>query len=531
MSIFFKHKQQNAITVVGHLLKSLKVKVSSQTLTKTLTEHPDYPNLSSISDCLSEWHLPNQAYQISKEGFDANDLYFPFIAHSNANGGRYFLVHNIENQNVIISDEQSNKKVLTEQEFLNLWSGIALHANKTAKSGEKDYIGKRAIEIFNHIKIPILLCICLSILIMQMNLKPLSWNYISLFIIKILGVATSVLLLLESVDANNPFIQNLCSLGKKNSCNAILKSDAAKLTAWLSWSEVGFFYFTGSFFAFLFVSKSISVLAWLSILAIPYTIYSISYQYRQKNWCILCCTVQVLLVLEFLTVTMSSFKDQLWPLEISNITILFTFIAFVIPVLSWSIFKSILLNAKQVRPLQQELKKFKYNTELFNQILTAQPKYGIGKELMPIMLGNPDAETVITMVSNPFCGPCAQAHQVLDEWLNYRDDIQIKILFSTADHDDDQKTKVSRHISALSLLNDTLLVEKALNDWYGQSSKKYEEWAKRYPVELGSELAEVTAKQKAWCELTEITFTPTILVNGYKLPAPYRLEDIKYLLS
>jgi uncharacterized membrane protein/uncharacterized protein YeaO (DUF488 family) len=528
---FFKPKKQNAISVVKYLLESLKVKVTKHTISKTLTEHPDYPNLSSICDSLSEWHLPNQAYNIKKADFDANDLYYPFIAHSKENGGRYLLVHHIQNQQVLISDEQGKNATLTEQEFLVKWSGIALHATATAKSGEKDYAGKRVTEIFNQVKLPLLLCIGIGILVKQIDPQLVGWSYLSLFVIKLLGIAISVLLLIQSVDANNPFIQNLCSLGKKNGCNAILKSDAAKLTPWLSWSEVGFFYFTGSCFTLLFVPAATSILAWLSVLALPYTIYSISYQYRHKNLCILCCSVQALLALEFLTVLLGSFKNQLWPLELGTSAILSTSIAFSIPVLTWSIYKNILLNAKKVKPLQQQLKKFKYNTELFQQILKAQPKYGIGNELMPIVLGNPKAETTITMVSNPFCGPCAQAHQVLDEWLSYRNDIQIKLIFSTADHDDDQKTKVARHISALSLLNDTLLIETALNDWYSQSSKKYDEWANRYPVELSEQLAEVTAKQKAWCELTEITFTPTILVNGYKLPAPYRLEDIKYLLS
>ena len=151
--------------------------------------------------------------------------------------------------------------------------------------------------------------------------------------------------------------------------------------------------------------------------------------------------------------------------------------------------------------------------------------------MMPLTLGNPNAETTITMVSNPFCGPCAKAHELLDDWLSYRDDIKLKIIFSTADSDDDEKTKVSRHISALALLKDTALVEKALNDWYSQSTKKYDQWALKYPVAHHDDLPEVTKKQKAWCELTEIMFTPTIFIDGYKLPEPYRLEDIKYLLS
>jgi len=32
---------------------------------------------------------------------------------------------------------------------------------------------------------------------------------------------------------------------------------------------------------------------------------------------------------------------------------------------------------------------------------------------------------------------------------------------------------------------------------------------------------------KAWCEKEGITHTPTIFINGYKLPKEYRIEDLK----
>ena len=86
------------------------------------------------------------------------------------------------------------------------------------------------------------------------------------------------------------------------------------------------------------------------------------------------------------------------------------------------------------------------------------------------------------MVSNPFCGPCATAHAELDQWLATRDDIKLKIIFTTADHDDDEKTKVARHATALSLLKDAQLLENALNDWYTQGSKNMKLGQKNIPL-------------------------------------------------
>jgi len=34
-------------------------------------------------------------------------------------------------------------------------------------------------------------------------------------------------------------------------------------------------------------------------------------------------------------------------------------------------------------------------------------------------------------------------------------------------------------------------------------------------------------KHEAWKEKTKLTATPTLLVNGYKLPDNYKIEDLK----
>jgi hypothetical protein len=35
---------------------------------------------------------------------------------------------------------------------------------------------------------------------------------------------------------------------------------------------------------------------------------------------------------------------------------------------------------------------------------------------------------------------------------------------------------------------------------------------------------------KEWCEEAEISFTPTIFINGRRLPEKYRIEELKYIL-
>ncbi|MBC6110621.1 thioredoxin domain-containing protein [Pedobacter fastidiosus] len=528
MANLFSRSKPNAVAVIELLLKTLNVKVSKTSIKTTLEEHPYFPSILSVSESLTDWYIENQVYQINKEEYNSDDLLFPLIAHLNVNGGVFILIHEINNKQIAYSNEIYSRVLMHEADFLKIWSGIALHAIAKTISGEKTYQINKIKDKFNFAKTPLLITLIIVFVFLDLNYNALSVGYVILLSLKFIGLVVSTLLLMYSINASNPLIQNLCSLGKKNNCNSILKSDAAKVTSWLTWSEVGFCYFICSLLSLRLIPSSIHILAWLNVFALPYTVYSINYQYKNKNWCILCCTVQLLLILEFVAniFTFDFFNIQLSPTLATSILL-----AFIFPILGWSLIKPVLMKAESANSLKQQLKKFKYNSTLFIQALKSQPKYNVSDELMPIALGNPNAETTITMVSNPFCGPCAKAHQLLDDLLSYRDDIKVKIIFSTADHDDDRRTKVSRHISALGLIKDTAFVQRALNNWYQQSSRNYEQWAIKYPIENNHSLNEVTRIQKAWCELTEITFTPTIFINGYKLPNPYQFEDIKYLLD
>lgn len=528
--ISFKKQQGNVEAVTQLLVKNLKVKVTGTTIKQCLTNHPDYPSLMAVDDCLTEWQVANAAYQTDYKNYDSKTMNYPFLAHIKTNGGNLILVYSIIGGEVLYGDEKNRKASMTEVDFLKKWSGTWLYADADEASGEANYKSSDLKEKLDNARTPLLILLAILAVLINVNYQTLAPSYALMLFFKLTGLSTGILLLIQSIDASNPLVQNLCGLNSKNNCNAILKSEAAKVTSWLTWSEVGFFYFAGSLLTLVINPNSLTVLAWINLFTLPYTVYSINYQYRQKNWCILCCTIQVLLWLEFLTSIgfgLITFKQA----DLTPYTLFLSLFCFLLPIATWAFLKPFFSKASQVSSLKQQLNKFKYNSELFIQALENQPHYAVPEDLMPIILGNPLAENIITMVSNPFCDPCAKAHQQLDEWLRQRNDLQLKIIFTTADHDDDEKTKMARHINALAKSNNMAFVENALSDWYAQTQKKYDTWAEQYPVSLNGDINKVTERQKAWCELAEIAFTPTILVNGYKLPEPYKLEDIKYLIN
>lgn len=518
----------NTVFVLNFLIKKLKIPVSSYTIEKDLQDHPDYPSMLSLMDCLTSWNIPNEAYKINKETCNIKELPFPFVAHLQRNGGEFVFVQRIDDDLVSFSNEMEQNGKLKLSDFFKFWDGVILYAEKDQSSGEKEYSQSLIKGFINEARFPFLVFILLCSIFYTVDLGGESLFYLVLLLLKLIGVGAGSLLLMHSINTSNPFIKNLCSIGKKNDCNAILKSDAAMVTSWLSWSELGMFYFSGTLVCLLLYPSSIELLGCLNFLCLPYTIYSIGYQIKIKNWCVLCCIVQVLLWLEAAAFFRIGISFQNFDLGFFDMTgIVFCFL---VPIAIWSCIKPYLLKSGQVKPLNQQLKKFKYNSTLFHQLLSSQAKHSVPDDLMPIVLGNAEAETVITIVSNPFCGPCGVAHKKLDELLDKRKDIQLKVLFATANDEEDVRTKVAKHFTALSLSKDKLLVGQALNDWYSQSNKSYDQWVEKYPSTISEGLEAAMLKQNQWCDMVKVSLTPTIFINGYELVDPYSLDDIKYLL-
>ncbi|MEJ5995677.1 thioredoxin domain-containing protein [Pedobacter sp. Du54] len=518
-------KKGNSESVLYNLTKSIGVKVNRRSVEKCLQDHPEYPSLMSVSGCLNEWGVENYGHRVDTSEANLDEIPTPFIAHSM---GKFILIEEIRNGIVTYSDEILKKSKYPIPQLLKRWKGISLHSTVLESSGEMNYWKNRIKFFLQDLKLPLAGVLLTIILYVSFFSIPFNWISLLLLTLKMAGIAVTVLLLMHSINANNEFINNLCKLGANNGCNEILKSNASKITPWLNWSEVGFFYFAGSLLALLLIPTSLSILRWINLLAIPYTIYSISYQYKTKNWCVLCCSVQVLLVLEALTFFLGRTPFSM-DFKLQNISMLF--FCFLLPILVWSYLKPLCKADAELPHIKKQLKKYKCNSALFDQALKNQPRYAVNETIDPIILGNPEAVNVVTLVSNPFCGPCSEAHKLVEDWLKNDDTIQLKIIFAVKNKEGDRPTRAAKHLSAINDLGDRNLLEKAVNEWYNMETNDYENWAKKFPIELTTQADTSIQRQADWCEMAEITFTPTVLVNGYKLPNPYQLEDIKYFLS
>ncbi|WP_288880208.1 vitamin K epoxide reductase family protein [Pedobacter panaciterrae] len=518
------------VRVLISFLKFLNIPVSTYTARKVLTSHPDYPSMLSFTDALSEWNVSNGAFKVNKLNVDFEQLQYPFIAHLHDDGGAYLLVKNFKDGTLKCLNDKNSVFDLPVSDFIKMWDGVILIAEKEPDSGEKHYKQSIIKGLLEDIKLPFLIVVAILAILLSINFNQVDAAYYGILGLKLLGIVVCCLLLMYSINSSNPFVRNLCSLGNKNGCNAILKSEASKITPWLNWSEVGMFYFAGSFLLLLIRPESNHLLAGLNILCLPYSIYSIGYQIKIKNWCILCCCVQGILWAEAI-VNFFGASFRFSELSIQPNLVTATAVSFLLPISIWVILKPLLLTSVKSQYLDEYLKRFKNNSVIFNKLLTSQDHYPVPDDLLPIRSGNPSAPNIISIVSNPYCGPCGQAHSKIHDLVNQRDDIQMATVFTTASHDNDDRTQVARHLTRLNLSGNMQLAQHSLDEWYQLAHNGgYQQWADKYPAEEDIRSHLIIEKQKDWCQQVDVRFTPTILINGYKLPNPYTIDDLQYLL-
>ncbi len=533
----------NPISISILFIKLLKVDVSNSTIEDTVKNHPDYPSLLSISDSLNKWKVHNACFKVDKSKIW--EIPLPFITHIKKEQGSFVVITKVEENAITYQTSNKRKDSITQPiiDFLKEWDGIVLIAEPTNESGEMGYKKSKQKEFFNLLKFPTYVIIGLIFSSISIIINSFSISFLLLCIIKFIGLIVTSLLLWYEVDKANPFLKQICTGSGKVNCNAILNSNQSKLLGIFSWSEIGFYYFAGGWLMLIFSSwfthteTIIKLAVLLNIFAVPYTIFSIYYQWRViKQWCKLCVTVQFLLLSELIVSILTKQLHfgifQLYKyINLSNILLIFT--GFIFPIVIWNILKSPLLKNEEAKNVKKHLMRLKYNTTVFETLLKKQKVINSTTEGLGILLGNPYAKNTIIKVCNPYCSPCAKAHNKIESLINSNPNIKIQVLFTATNKEGDIKTPPVKHLLAIASENDSLKTAKAMDDWYNAPIKDYTTFSKMYPIseDLLEKQNIKIEEMSNWCNNTKIVFTPTYFINGYQLPELYNIDDVGYFME
>ncbi|MFC5282411.1 vitamin K epoxide reductase family protein [Pedobacter alpinus] len=258
---------------------------------QALQQHPYYPSLFSISEVLEqEAGIENFAVKITLAQLQEVNL--PCLVHLKTKGGEYALISQIKSDTVFY--EINGKKLsITIADFEKIWTGVALLTEVEKKTLQKRI---KLTDIQPYI-IPALFLTLLTFIFLNTYSASIFEPFVftGIFLCLLSGLTVVVLLLIQSLGKGSAFIQQLCGADAKHNCNHIINSKAANVTQWFSLSDLGFLYFAGNLLLLFFSQNSTAVIfiVAFNFLALPFTLWSVYYQWRiAKTWCRLCLVIQ-----------------------------------------------------------------------------------------------------------------------------------------------------------------------------------------------------------------------------------------------
>jgi len=517
----------------------LGAKVTDSSLGRDLESNPYYPTLLSLSDTFQRYKIRNSAFSVNRDEFDQLEAPFVAFVAMPGVGNDFVLVTEVGGSTVSYIHNTNRPAVIAKDKFLDQYQNLIWVAEPDETSGEQEYEKKasreRKVEFKQRIWFAALLAL-VGMLVVSNLPGTMIFSFTSIALLVLLGVTITVMLLIYEIDNSNSFVNKLCKTGLRTSCDAVINSKAAKI-AGVSWSEIGFFYFSASFLVlitptFSFADKA-ACIAIANLIALPYIPFSLSYQWRVvKQWCPLCLSVQLLLFAE----SIWSYKYY-WAgfsisrLDLHSISAIAVIASILVPAIFWFGIKAVVSKAKDADLNLAAFERLQYNPDIFSGLLSQQRRASDTWMQLGIDLGNPHAKNTIIKVCNPYCGPCASIHPRLEKIIRENSNIRLKVIFTSKNKDSDRGAIVVRHLLAIASKGDTGRTLQALDDWYNSENKDYESFSKKYP--LNGELALQDEKIEAmsnWCSESEIMYTPTIFVNGYLLPENYNIDELKSIL-
>lgn len=540
--------EKNALEATNMLLYLSKVRVTARSLRNALWQHPDFPSLSAMSDVLTDFSVPNMATRLTPDRL--TEIPLPALVQLQVDGGVFVLVRKVGNT-VEWLHTQRGWQSDSYNDFVHKWTGVALLIAPNDTSGEREYAQNRRREWIDSLRIPFIvsmILVCLGVMLWSLLQKfPFSSNlsYYGLLATKLAGTIVSGMLVWYGIDSQNSFLQKVCQFNRRSNCQNILQSPAAKVIEWLSWSEVGLFYFAGSLIALVGMwTKSEpqlitlhTALFTLAFLSLPYTFWSVYYQWRiAREWCVLCLAVQVLLWVDFglgiTAISITNFSDEGKPLliyDFSPASVLYLLGTFsVIPAL-WALFKGHLQKSVRYDSLFKEFQKLKFDPNYLEGLMSKQQILPPIFEGMKVMtLGNPNAENSLIMVISPTCATCRHNYLEIKKLLETNDALRVEIILAAGFSDDDIASKVARQV--LSLPTDQM--RPALDHWFETNGKHYNEWSNKvggdYRSDNGKKQLQLHVR---WLELAGVMTAPTTFLNAVELPKFYQVRELPKLCT
>jgi len=376
------------------------------------------------------------------------------------------------------------------------------------------------------------------------NIYYLNAGISLLLLVNFVGLFFSGLLLLKQIRIQSDYADRICSLFKQKDCNNVLESKAANLFGAISWSEIGFGYFLANILLLLIFPAPTAAIALLNLLTLPFTLWSVWYQrFKAKQWCMLCLIIVALLWTVFLINCLFGYincpfeggRGMSGMLGMSEgYLVISQFVlaigCYIISMLGANLLTPKLNSDRTNQYLKQAINSLKVDEDIFRALLKKQPFYETNDSDSIIRFGNPASKLRLTILSNPYCNPCSAIHKRIEAFLKMvNNEVSVQIILSSFE---EKLNSINKYLIAsclMALTTNHLPITTIFSDWFEKGRQLGDEYFKDKNLDIEQTAVEAEfQKHEAWKQKTQLKATPTVLVNGYKLPDNYKIEDLRF---
>lgn len=507
-------------------LKLLGVPYTESYARKLYNEHPHKYNMYGLSGMLTEYGIENAGVEVDDKATDIFSLPIPFIAFA---GNDFVTVKGVTKQDVTFISN-SREVVAPIEQFIQMWSGIALLAEKNAGSKEKGYAENRTHERISgaeQIALGVLTVVLLAYML-YFNRSLAYSGMIFLLLTNLVGVYVTYLLVQKQLHLESGYADKICSLFSRSDCNSVLEGEAGKLFGLFGWSEIGFSFFLSNLLLIVLTPQLITYQALITVCALPYSFWSVWYQkYRAKQWCPLCLIVQGLF---WGLVLIHGFSGTISIPAFSLSELLGVACLYLAPFLIIRVLLPKLTVSGQIETIRQEINSIKASEDIFSILLKQQPYIPTPMDVSSICFGNREARNRITILTNPHCNPCAKLHKEVDQLLEKSGgEICVQYLFASFQGLEDSARFL---IGSYLFEKDSAKVQQLYSEWYASGKNNKEAFMRNHPVLMNPDVVEKEyASHQQWSLKNQLRATPTVFFNGYRLPENYQLVDLAYFID
>lgn len=495
-------------------LKVYNIRFTRPYIDDLFSSSPAPASFWTLKNMLCRYSIDSECVHFNKR--EINDEMAPLFVIYN---GDIIIVTGCDDRNLQAIGVSGTKMVISMESFIQHWDGNAVVAYVGENSCEPCYDSHKNRVFVNAVKniVVTLAILLLSIGIVQSFIENSDSVSLIILFLNIIGSIVSILLLMRKNGFSNNITNVLCKHGTVLDCDSVITSNQSRVFGLFDLSELcAAFYVTNTIY--LVHSRDYMPEIYFFIrTAFPITIWSVFVQaFRLKHWCTLCLSASCLVWLNAALILFSSMpKTVVWS------KLFYVCASYLIILLVFNKISALHRKINDGVRLRKEFNGLRYSEQVLSCTLRNAPiRDMVGVDKYGIQLGDDDCDITITVISNPFCRPCAQMHKRLNEIIN--SSIRIQYLFIGLT---DRIMEINRYLTAAYHIYGDKVAWKLLTDWF-ETGNKCPDFFNKLNLDINDmTIIEETYAVNEWIRRGNFVGTPTVLVNGKEVQWPYAVED------